>query len=276
MSDYLDFARRGRNSWWTYVLTTPLALALWVVALVIGTIAGAVPADARRTLLDPSHPAMFYGGTGAIFGALLLAFIGAIRLVHGKRFGDIVGAWRWRLTGIGAAAWLILCAVAAAVDFAIEPGGFHLTASPRFWTLAAWAAPSLAIQTFAEEFIFRGYVTQGLLLAIRRPVPTAVVSGLIFAALHIPNGWPQAAGALMFGIVTALIAMRTASLAMTWGLHLVNNLFGALVVVSANDVLHGSPGLLAQTTPNLVWLDAAASIVAFLVLWAVVIRARVR
>jgi membrane protease YdiL (CAAX protease family) len=117
------------------------------------------------------------------------------------------------------------------------------------------------VQTLTEEWIFRGWLTQALLLATKRPAPTALLSGVLFAALHIPNGWPQAASALVFGVVTALIAMRTGGIAFTWGMHVVNNLFGAAVVVSANDVFKGAAGLITQNTPRLQWADVAAELI---------------
>jgi len=61
--------------------------------------------------------------------------------------------------------------------------------------------------------------------------------------------------AVVFGIVCAMIAMRTGGLALTFGLHLANNYFGAVIVVSGNDVFRGSPGIITQTTPQLVWWD---------------------
>jgi membrane protease YdiL (CAAX protease family) len=95
-----------------------------------------------------------------------------------------------------------------------------------------------------------------------------MLSGLAFATLHIPNGWPQAASAAAFGVITALIAMRTVGIAFTFGLHLVNNLFGAVIVVSANDVFRGSPALFTQATPHLMWLDAAVPFIAMVAaLW---------
>jgi membrane protease YdiL (CAAX protease family) len=171
--------------------------------------------------------------------------------------------------------WLAVCVLAAIGDFLIEPRGFGFTASGRTVTLMLWAVHALAIQTFAEEFVFRGYLTQALFLATRRPFLTALASGAIFGALHIPNGWPQAASAVMFGVVTALIAIRTGGIAFTFGLHLVNNLFGAFVVVSANDVFRGSPALITQSTPNLMWLDAFVPLVAMAAaLWVAGVRPR--
>ncbi|HXU99671.1 MAG TPA: type II CAAX endopeptidase family protein [Caulobacteraceae bacterium] len=269
MTTFLDMAARGRTAWWRYLVATVLAVVVWVVAIVAGFVvlilARLDPMRLARGLTAPTDIALFFGGTAVLFGSLLAAFAVAIRLIHGKRFGDITGPWDWRLTGRGAAIWLAACILAGAADYVIEPRGFSFTAGSATLTLALWAIPCLIVQTFTEEFIFRGYVTQGLFLATRRPLVSAVISGLLFAALHIPNGWPQAANAAAFGTVTALIAIRTGSIAFTFGLHVVNNVFGAVILVSANDVFRGVPALFTQATPNLIWLDAAIPLVALFV-----------
>lgn len=277
MTTFLDLAARGRTRWWRYALTIALAVFIWLAAFVVVFIAlmlgHVVPPTLASDLTQPTKVEAFYGGTGVLFGALLVAFILAIRLIHGKRFGDITGAWNWRLMLRGASVWLAVCLVAGVVDYLIEPRGFRITAGAATVTLALWALPSLAVQTFAEEFVFRGYLTQALLLATRRPLVTAVASGLLFASLHIPNGWPQAASAAVFGTVTALIAIRTGGIAFSYGMHLVNNLSGAIILVSANDVFRGSPALITQATPNLMWLDAAVPFLAmFAALWFAGVR----
>jgi hypothetical protein len=101
-----------------------------------------------------------------------------------------------------------------------------------------------------------------LRLATRRPLAAATLSGLLFGALHAPNGPPQAIGAAAFGTATALVTIRTGSIAFSYGLHLANNVFGAVLVVSAGDVFSGSPALATQNTPQLMWWDLGATIVA--------------
>ena len=128
------------------------------------------------------------------------------------------------------------------------------------------------MQTFAEEFVFRGYATQALLLATRRVPLAALLSGLLFGAMHIPNGAPQAVGATIFGVVLSLIAIRTGGIAFTSGLHLANNLFGAVVVASSNDAFHGAPALFSQNTPQLMWWDTAVGALALAALLFGVMR----
>ncbi|WP_331538221.1 type II CAAX endopeptidase family protein [Phenylobacterium sp.] len=267
----------GRNNTWpfyivTWVLATILAMVVTTLLAVGGLWGGWLPADLARRMTGADHPATFLLANGAVFAAFLGSFAVVIRMVHRRGFGDIVGRWRWPLFGAGAAAWTLALALLTFVDLALAPSGFSVTASPQTATLAAAALAGLSVQTFAEEFVFRGYLTQGLLAATRRPWAAAALSGLIFGAVHIPNGWPQAANATVFGVVLALIAIRTGGIAFGFGLHLVNNLFGAVAVVSSQDVFRGAPALVTQHTPQLMWWDTAAAAVALVALAAAVLR----
>jgi membrane protease YdiL (CAAX protease family) len=271
---YLDYARRGANAWWRYLLTIVLALIVWLVldvALYLALLFGRLlPSDATAELMKPSHPVVFFIGNGLIFATLVAGFAIAMRLVQGKKPADILGRWRWPMFGTGFGVWTACLAASVLVDFVIRPGGFRWTAGAGTGALALSALFGLGVQTFAEEFVFRGYLTQGLLLATRRPLPASVLSGLLFGALHIPNGAAQCAYATLFGVVASLIAIRTGGIAFTYGLHLINNLFGAVFVVSASDVFNGTPGLFTQSTPNLIWLDLISGVAVLAIpLWFV-------
>ncbi|MFN3523531.1 MAG: lysostaphin resistance A-like protein [Phenylobacterium sp.] len=269
MTTFLDYAARGANAWWRYALglalTFVFAIGLGAVVTAGLMAARALPDDIAERMLDPGRPIAFFLATGVMFGVVAVALLAAVRLAHGKRFGDLVGAWSWRAWLRGAGIWAVVLVLAALLDFAIAPSGFSVSADARTPMLVAVALPALMVQTFAEELLFRGYLTQGLLLATRRLAPTALVSGLIFGAVHIPNGAPHAASATVFGVVLAVIAIRTGGVAFTSGLHLANNLFAAVVLVSSGDTFASTPGLFTQATPHLMWWDAAVGAVGLVV-----------
>jgi len=273
---YLEYAQRGQNAGWRYGLTLllgcVLTVALAVVILLPLELTHALPPQWIVEAQDPRRPVSFFAFSGLCFGLLAVGLAIAARWLQKKRPRDLLGAWSWRLFGLGAGIWLVALVVAALVDYAIAPSGFRVTANAGTPRLLLVAVAGLAIQTFAEEFIFRGFLTQGLLLATRRALPTAILSGLIFGSVHLPNGAPQAASATVFGIVLALIAIRTGGLAFTFGLHFINNLFGAVVLVSGGDAFRGSPGLFAQDTPHLMWWDMAVGSAALVVVGLIVAR----
>jgi len=268
METYLTFASRGRNDWWRYLLTPVLALVLTVlvgVALtLLLTLLHLLPSDIATQIQQPKDVTPFYVGVGFYFGLLAIGLAVAAMIVQRKHPGDIIGLWRWKFFFVGLAIWTAVQGGLASIDLLIAPRGFSITAGPGTAVLAVVALAGVAAQTFAEEFIFRGYLTQGILLALKRPLPTAIVSGLLFGSLHIPNGIPQALNAVLFGIVCALIAMRSGGIALTSGLHLANNYFGAVVVVSGSDVFKGSPGIVFQNTPQLIWWDLGLGAIALI------------
>jgi uncharacterized protein len=276
--NYLDYAARGQNAGWRYgltlVMTCGVAIVAGAVMLLPFQLGGLLPADWLLAVQDPKRPVSFFAFNGAVFGLLMASLAASAWWVQRKRPADLLGWWSWRLFGLGASIWLVGLSAAALLDFAVAPTGFRFTAGPATATLALAALAGLAIQTFAEEYIFRGLLTQGLLLATRRALPAALLSGLIFGAVHIPNGAPQAASATVFGVLLALIAIRTGGIAFTSGLHLVNNLFGAVLLVSAGDAFRGAPGLLSQDTPHLMWWDMVVGSVALALVALLIHRAR--
>ena len=271
------FAARGKNDWWRYLLSPVLACFLtglgMVIPVTVLVLMHLLPPDESKLMYHQQSVSPFYLGIGASFGALAAGLAAAAAMIHRKRPADIIGLWSWRLFAKGACVWIGVQCVLVLIDFLIVPSGFSVSLSRATPVLAETAFAGILIQIFAEEFIFRGYVSQGLLLAFNRPWAAAIASGLLFGSRPIPNGGAQAINATIFGIVCAVIAIRTGGIALTCGLHLANNYFGAVVVVSGSDVFRGSPGLVSQTTPQLIWWDLFLAIAALLgMLWLVLRR----
>jgi membrane protease YdiL (CAAX protease family) len=262
------------NAWWKYLLCVILACILaGLFMLVLGVVISMLwplPRDFAAQIQQPKNAPLFFLGIAITFGSLAGGVVFAARIIHKKVLRDLVGQWRWDFFALGAVIWLLALGALSLIDFLIAPQGFSVSVGHETGVVAAVAFGGILVQTFAEELIFRGYITQGLLQSLKRPLPTAVASGLLFGSLHYANGSVQAINATVFGFALALIAIRTGSIAFGWGLHLVNNYFGAVIVVSGNDVFRGSPGLFVQNTPQLTWWDLATATAALiLVLWLV-------
>ncbi len=276
MTTYLEFAGRGKNAWWRYaacVIAACIAtVAIFAAVLLPLSITHVLPANFAEEIQQPTNPVVFFGVVALTFGSLLAGFALAIRLIHRKRIGDVIGSWNWTAFFQGACIWAVVTCVATFIDFLIAPHSFSLSVGSKTAVLAIVAFGGLSIQTFCEEFVFRGYITQGILLATKRPVLAAVLSGSLFGALHIWNGAPQAVGALFFGIVCSLIAIRTGSIAFTFGVHFVNNYVGAVAVVSAGDIFKNSPGVLLQNAPQLMWWDIGVTVVGLIAVLMLVRR----
>ncbi len=183
--------------------------------------------------------------TGVAFAIVAAAFIIAIAIVHRKRFLDVTGPWNASVFAAAFGGWLVFSVVASLVDYLVAPHAMQVKVTIVTFRFALVGIPVLAVQTFAEEYLFRGYLLEGLSLAFRRPLPAVIVAGTMFGALHLPNSEHavSAFGALIFGIGAGFITVRTGSIWATYGMHFANNLFGLLVVVDRADIFSGSPAL---------------------------------
>ena len=273
---FVEFARRGRNAWWRYPATLLVAI---VLAIVVGVaialpliFLGVPPQSLTAELTKPTRPPLFMLAVGFNFALVLAGLFLAARLVQRKSPGDLIGRWRWSQVATGVGVWLAMMVAMTLADVAIAPGAFRWSAAPGTLLLGVCAIFALGLQAFTEEVLFRGYITQGMLLATRRPIPAAILAGLVFGAAHIPNGLPQAVSATGFGIAASLIAIRLGGVAFTFGLHWINNLFGAVVVVASNDVFRGFPGLVSQSGPGLVWFDVGTNLLALAIVGALILR----
>jgi membrane protease YdiL (CAAX protease family) len=124
-------------------------------------------------------------------------------------------------------------------------------------------------QAAAEEYVFRGYLTQALggvidAVVLSRVV-AVVVPAVLFAMAHgATQGWPIFTDRLAFGIVAGILVIRTGGLEAAIAMHVLNNFvaFGlAIAFGSLGDALNASGGtwwtLPSTMTQSLVYLALA-------------------
>jgi membrane protease YdiL (CAAX protease family) len=157
-------------------------------------------------------------GTGSVAGRLILAGVGATRVLVCVAFLSALGLWRASgLTTRGTRrGWLI--AVPLAVP-AVLPLAFGAGVADRPAWVFVVGALSTATVAFGEEAMFRGVV---LRLLLRRGIAAAVVgSSAAFALMHLVNlaggGHPVEVGAQVLmtfgmGIGFAAVALVTGTI----------------------------------------------------------------
>jgi membrane protease YdiL (CAAX protease family) len=172
-----------------------------------------------------------------------------------KRLPYYLFAWLWPLVGVG-----IVVAVASALG--IAPVRSDVTS---MLVVSALAGSLIATPLFfGEEFGWRGYLQ--LRLADGRPLPAAVVTGLIWGVYHYPvilvgfEGFENALlGLIVFPITTVLLSIvfgwlraRTGSVWVTCLAHSTTNGIGGALL--AYLYLGGGSFLLASYVGVLGWI----------------------
>jgi membrane protease YdiL (CAAX protease family) len=128
--------------------------------------------------------------------------------------------------------WQREWAVGAAVGWgivivAVLPMALAADLWPQFWItgrslwLTLAASVTIAIGTFAQEFVFRGYPFRQLIKCVG-PTWAAVILSVLFALAHPSSAGSQALGflgSMLLGLLLSLAYLRTRALWLPWGLH---------------------------------------------------------
>jgi len=256
---------RSRDwAWWRPVLGLLLVVVVFSVLSVIAVVAGmvglvatqgisALPEGADLDLIDP--------GILLLVNASLIVAIPVVwmawAVAHGMRIGwssSVLGRFRWRLvlpyalialgtlgTGIG---------LSVLVGFLV--GGEDITGPvSSFGWLLAVVLLTTPLQSAAEEYLFRGYLSQAIAGWIGAPragaVITAVFTATLFSLVHLPPDWPTFLDRFAFGLAASAVVWLTGGLEAAVVLHAANNvlvftLAGALGDGVATDEVPAGAG----------------------------------
>ncbi len=179
------------------------------------------------------------------FTGMALGPIVAARVIHKRKaitlFGPAARTLRDFTIALGISGGIL--GIAVVISLQINP---PLPGLPfGTWILLfPLAIIAVAIQTGAEEILFRGYLQQQLAARFASPVIWAVMPALVFGFLHYDptsaggNVWLVVGAASLFGLIAADLTAKTGSIGAAWGFHFANNLF-ALTVIATQGTLTG-------------------------------------
>jgi len=200
------------------VLGVPLALATGIVLAIPAALAGREPNG------DLTDTATALGQLAAELGFLMVpmliaarrgaSFRGALRRLGVRRFRP--SAALWMLAAVGA---YLLIAIAYTAIFGPpdqKDVAENLGPVPIQILVIVLAAPC------CEEVCFRGMLFGGLRERLPR-IAAALISGVVFGALHITNGIEVIPPLIAFGFVLALLYEKTGSIVPGILLHMLNN-----------------------------------------------------
>ncbi|MFI9243617.1 lysostaphin resistance A-like protein [Streptomyces sp. NPDC053086] len=238
-----------RYGWWrplvgTLVLAVAYMITLVVLMALLLALGSAMgypeDADGWPKFGPVQETATDLLAIAAVIPVLLLT----VRWIGGRRAGtvsSVTGRLRWR--------WLMLCVLTAAPIVALSMGGMVLLPaeageSASQWV--GWAAFGRALamllvlvplQAAAEEYVFRGWLTQTAGAFLRSPWAALLPQAVLFATAH---GWGTPWGfadLVVFGACAGWLTWRTGGLEASIALHAVNNLFAFGVSAAVVDGL---------------------------------------
>jgi uncharacterized protein len=256
---YLQAMRSRDWRWWRPLLGLLLIVVLYTVAATVVVLAalltGAFPDLQLLDLVDPGVLLITNLSLIVAIPIVWLAWVAA----HGMRPGwssSVLGRLRRRLfvpftllslptLGAGILLTVLLGFLAA--------GGEVTGPVPGYGWLLLVVVLTTPLQSAAEEYVFRGYLSQAIAGWIRHPRAGAVAAGVVTAALFSAAHAPPDAWTFLdrfaFGLAASAVVWLTGGLEAAIVLHAVNNvlvflLAGALGEGVTTDSVPAGTGVL--------------------------------
>ncbi len=246
---FIQQAYKGKTEWWRYVIGLVIIFLGWQLFGALPWF-GAVILEAGPDVLTLSQEEwMRVLDSNLNFFLLLLSFavglaalLFVVKYLHGQSIKDATTSRKkvdWGRFFFGFSIVAVFTVVTTLIDYNMQPEDYlwNFKTVP-FLILAAIALIMVPLQTSFEEYLFRGYLIQGIgVLAGNRWVPL-VITSVIFGSLHLFNPEVEKLGYIIMvyyigtGFLLGIMTLMDEGMELALGFHAGNNLIGALLVTA--------------------------------------------
>lgn len=252
--DYIKQAFYAKHDAWRYIVGILLVIVAWQFIGAIPLLIALVMAvfkqggDLNNTPSDIAGLTNLLGQNNFLLLMLISFVIGLIGLflvvkfIHQQSFKSLTTARTkvdWKRILFAFFFWGIISSAMVILDYKLAPEDYVWNFDlQKFLVLAVIGIVLLPFQTSFEEYLFRGYLMQGIgVMAKNRWLPL-VITSVIFGVMHIANPEVEKLGYVIMvyyigtGFFLGIITLMDEGMELALGFHAANNLFTALLVTA--------------------------------------------
>ena len=248
---YIKQAFKNKHDWWLYLA----GLALIVIAVILGQIPHTVALISKALQsgvelggLDPNKMMQLLESNLNLFLMLLSFAVGllglfiVVKFLHKQSITSLTTSRSkidWKRFWFAFLFWGFISVIMIMIDYQSSPENyvFNFELKP-FLILVAIAVIFVPLQTSFEEYLFRGYLMQGIGVICKNKWVPLTVTSVLFGMLHLANPEIDKLGYILLvhyigtGFFLGIITLMDEGLELALGFHAANNLFTALLVTA--------------------------------------------
>lgn len=240
------------NDWWRYILG--VVIAVIGVAIFSAPHAIAIGIKQFKGEFDMSRSddlnylmTVFDSNLNLVLmllpfaGGLLFLILGA-RLLHGQKLNHLTTSRSkidWSRVWFAFIFWGIVSSSFIGFEIYFAPEDYVFNFQPeRFAVLVVIVLLLIPLQTSFEEYMFRGYLMQGIGFLVKNKWFPLLITSAVFGLLHIANPEVEKLGNFIMvyyigtGLFLGIITLMDDGMELALGFHAANNMFTALLVTA--------------------------------------------
>ncbi len=174
------------------------------------------------------------------FACLLVFFW--VKFVHQQSITSLTTSRKkvdWKRILFSFSLWSIITIATTLVAYYFQPEDFVINFQLQPFLIFLFLAVILIpLQTSFEEYLFRGYIMQGLGVVTKSRLIPFLTTSILFGLMHIANPEVEKMGYIILvyyvgtGFFLGILTLMDEGLELALGFHAANNLIGALLITS--------------------------------------------
>ncbi|QSS97221.1 CPBP family intramembrane glutamic endopeptidase [Psychroflexus sp. ALD_RP9] len=241
-SNFIGQARQGNLGYWKYLVPSILFFGFMGLNILTVLLLDIDQAQLIKDQIDRVGANWAFVITVsplAVFCLLLLVYV---KHVHKQSLISLTTSRPkidWSRVGFSFAVISLLILGATLYDYNSNPSNYVIIFEPvRFFTLLVIAIILIPLQTSFEEYLFRGYLLQGVGSFFKSRLLALMLTSILFGVMHIANpeinkiGYVLLVSYIGTGFFLGIITLMDEGLELALGFHAANNLVTVLLVTS--------------------------------------------
>ena len=249
---FIQQAYKAKTEWWRYLVGVIIIFLGWqVLGIIPLTVVAFLKAGNTSTFIAAAGDNFSSLGidVNLYFFLILLTFtcglLGlwlAVKYVHEQPFKEVTTSRKkvdWGRIRFGFLMVFLVNLVLFTISYFTEPGSYEWNFQPvPFLILFFLAILIMPLQTSFEEYLFRGYLMQGLGVLAKNKWFPLILTSVCFGLLHGLNPEVEKMGYIMMvyyigtGLLFGIMTVMDEGMELALGFHAGNNIFAALTVTA--------------------------------------------
>lgn len=250
---YIAQAFNILHDWWRYLVgliiiilawqllgAIPLGIAIFAKVFSEGGDFSQLEANDMLSMLEPNLNLFLLL---LMFAIGLIAVLFVSKYLHKQSLTHLTTSRKkidWKRFWFIFILWGVVSSSFVLIDyFLIAPEDYELNFKPvPFLILCIIAIIMVPMQTSFEEYLFRGYLMQGIGVIVKNKWFPLILTSIVFGLLHIANPEVEQLGYVIMvyyigtGLFLGIITLMDEGMELALGFHAANNLFTALLVTA--------------------------------------------
>jgi len=239
---YIAQGHKSEYSFWKYLLIPGGFIGLLILNVLVLKFLNLDVEAIMQSEIERKGSTRFFAENLVIFAVGLGMLFFWVKFIHKQTITSLTTSRNkidWKRIFFAFILWGTITILFTVIGYQLSPENFQWNFEwNKFIVLAIVGILLVPLQTSFEEYLFRGYLMQGIGIAAKNKWVPLLITSFIFGIMHIANPEVEKIGYIIMvyyigtGLFLGILTLMDEGMELALGFHAANNLITALLVTA--------------------------------------------